>query len=641
MGNFFLSRLNRQRNSETIPGIKTWTGANVHEGAETFSGAVAFTGDVTLGDAAADTTILKGRTATLTAAGSVVQIDATTSTYAEGLELRYNMADWVDVATFTDAKGMYLRMETNEANNTGSVVGEELYGVANNVTLGNLKGLLSYAYVKGATAKTIGTAYGVQGEITWDAGAAATTLSTEAAPILAKITGGNITGLTKVHGIIVRAGDMDGTSRTYGNGILIEDDSSMAGTTTWTTGINLTCPATTGISITNATTGINILADSTSATNNKDGIYISKDLTNATAAGALSATDEALLIQSVNASSAAASGALSLSGYLTSVQQVNSTAVASADVYNASAVGGWSYSASTSGTGTATNSSTGIEIDYNITETAGTLANTAFSVAKIDFDSTGTPDFANGSYNLLDINGSSNGSSINASATTTFSGLSVDLSGMVVTDADLTLYGAYFKLPAASTSTYATLASYETFKIITTQDTKTITLNSRNYAATTGDIIGFQSKPAGNASGTQTVYGGQISPRFNDNVDGAALIGLQIEPILKGATILALSGDMRALDLRLTSEGANTVGGNASGITFYNLLKSAAFTGGVHCMVVENNGDTQPWSSLIKVVGALGTNTVTTASDKSANAKSGTLKVYIDGSLFHIQLYAD
>jgi hypothetical protein len=38
---------------------------------------------------------------------------------------------------------------------------------------------------------------------------------------------------------------------------------------------------------------------------------------------------------------------------------------------------------------------------------------------------------------------------------------------------------------------------------------------------------------------------------------------------------------------------------------------------------------------------ALGTLTWTTNADKTANAKSGTLKVFVDGTLYHIQLYAD
>jgi hypothetical protein len=141
------------------------------------------------------------------------------------------------------------------------------------------------------------------------------------------------------------------------------------------------------------------------------------------------------------------------------------------------------------------------------------------------------------------------------------------------------------------------------FDLKTDLDTETIRLNSRNYAATSGDIIGFQSKPAANADGTQTVYGGQISPRFNDGVDGASLVGLQIEPILKGATAAALSGDVRALDVRLSDDGnaGHTVGGHVAGIKLYNLLKSGTFTGGVYPFVITEAGDTQAWSALMEI----------------------------------------
>lgn len=155
---------------------------------------------------------------------------------------------------------------------------------------------------------------------------------------------------------------------------------------------------------------------------------------------------------------------------------------------------------------------------------------------------------------------------------------------------------ADIKLQSGSTITDSNHLSLQTLS-----DTKAITLNSRNYAVTSGDIIGFQAKPAANATGTCTVYGGQISPRANDNVDIAALIGLQVEPILKGATVLAVSGDMRGLDVRLTSEGANTVGGKAGCYFAYNLLKSATFTGGVYPFVVTASGDTQAWTALMEI----------------------------------------
>lgn len=237
-----------------------WAGNLTVDGTQIFTGGTQYAGDVTLGDAVADTAILKGRLSTSTVAGAALAIDATTYQYAHGAYLRYNVADWADTYTLTDFRALYLRAETNEANATGSLYGAEVYGVANNVGVQHLKGILSYAYIKGTTAKTVATAYGVHAELSWDAGAASTTISTEMAPILAKITGGAANDYTKIHGMIIRSGDMDGSSRTYGNGILIQDDADMSGTITWTTGINITSSCTTGITLATGTftTGINV-----------------------------------------------------------------------------------------------------------------------------------------------------------------------------------------------------------------------------------------------------------------------------------------------------------------------------------------------------------------------------------------------
>ena len=207
--------------------------------------------------------------------------------------------------------------------------------------------------------------------------------------------------------------------------------------------------------------------------------------------------------------------------------------------------------------------------------------------------------------------------------TVNYYGLNIDLTGITNTVSN-NVYGlriltngladscAYFADAARSVylcdNTYAiyvsgTIAAATSTNLVlnTITDTNTVRLNSRNYAATTGNIIGFQSKPAANASGTQTVYGGQISPRFNDNIDGVALVGLQVEPILKGATVLALTGDMRGIDVRLTSEGANTVGGITGGAFFYNELPASTYTGGVYPIVVKANGSTQAWTGLMEI----------------------------------------
>lgn len=232
----------------------------------TCSGNFSVLGTFTFGDASVDSFIVKGRMSSMTAAGASISIDATTYQYSEGIELRYDVADWADVYTLTSFRGMYLRAQNSEANNSGSIYGMELYGVANNVNTSGVWGLLSYAYIKGATAKTIGTAYGVQSELTFDAGASSTTISTELASILAKITGGAANDYTKIHGVIIRSGDMDGASRTYGNGILIEDDSGIAGAITWTKGVSISSACTTGLSISGATTtAISVTGNATDA----------------------------------------------------------------------------------------------------------------------------------------------------------------------------------------------------------------------------------------------------------------------------------------------------------------------------------------------------------------------------------------
>lgn len=203
--------------------------------------------------------ILGKRLSTSTAAGATISLDASTDTYAEGLELRYAMADWADGAvTHTDAKGMYLRMENTEANSNGSVYGCEVYGVSNNVAnTKNVWGGLFYAYVKGTTAATITGLYALQPELSFDAGASAHTI-TEAACVRAKVTGGAMSSYTALHGYKLIAGDMDGGSRTYGNAIWVVDDGDMSGTCGWTKGLYLQATCTTAIDIDSCTTGVDI-----------------------------------------------------------------------------------------------------------------------------------------------------------------------------------------------------------------------------------------------------------------------------------------------------------------------------------------------------------------------------------------------
>jgi hypothetical protein len=224
------------------------------KGNVTIGGDLTVNDTFTFGDAVTDTLVLKGRLATSTAAGAALAIGATYA-YGEGVELRYQITDWTLVGS--SFKGMYLRSEaaTNTASGK-SVYGQEIYGVLNNVTMGttgNLWGGLFYAYVKGVSAVGLNHMYAVQAELTWDAGRTGDcTITTRAACVRAKITGGRVDDYTKIHGYVLTIGEMDGDSQAFGNGILLEDDADMSGTNTLTTGLNIAIGCADGILIAGA-----------------------------------------------------------------------------------------------------------------------------------------------------------------------------------------------------------------------------------------------------------------------------------------------------------------------------------------------------------------------------------------------------
>jgi len=188
--------------------------------------------------------------------------------------------------------------------------------------------------------------------------------------------------------------------------------------------------------------GGRILVDMTDNNNAKTGLVISKDL--ASTAGATTQSNSALTVESVNANTHAS--IMTISNVLASYAETNSAAAAGADVYSGNMIN-LAYSATTAIAGTATSNKTALNVDYNVTETAGTLSLTSFSIANIDYDTVGTVSYANGTYNLLNIN-ATDAAIPTYAATGTFNGVNVDVSGMDVTDADLVQTGIRLTMPA-------------------------------------------------------------------------------------------------------------------------------------------------------------------------------------------------
>jgi hypothetical protein len=137
-----------------------------------------------------------------------------------------------------------------------------------------------------------------------------------------------------------------------------------------------------------------------------------------------------------------------------------------------------------------------------------------------------------------------------------------------------------------------------------TTDTAPLKLGTKDFKTTSGDQIGFQTKPNSYSAGTQTMYGAQFSPRLANAVTAAALVGLSVEPIMKGATSAAVSGDYRGVEVKLSGDSTaagHTIGGITGGIFLYNTLKTGTYTGGVYPIVVTAHGDTQAWSGLMSI----------------------------------------
>jgi len=143
--------------------------------------------------------------------------------------------------------------------------------------------------------------------------------------------------------------------------------------------------------------------------------------------------------------------------------------------------------------------------------------------------------------------------------------------------------------------------------IISGSDSVPIKLNSRAYTQTSGDPIGFQSKPSQEATTTGEVYGGQVSPRVQDTFGARSLIGFHAEPILKGSSG-TISDDIRAIQAQITDENAagRTIGGDICGIRFWHQLAAHTVTGKIVPIKVDAGGGNKSWQGLFKLAAACG-----------------------------------
>jgi len=181
-------------------------------------------------------------------------------------------------------------------------------------------------------------------------------------------------------------------------------------------------------------------------------------------------------------------------------------------------------------------------------------------------------------------------------------------------------------------------------KLKSADDTKPVTLNSRNYTQTSGSSIGFQSKPAQTVTTTGSVIGGEISPRVNNDIDVANVIGLHVDTYLKGTATRTVSGDVRGEQIELVTDdaGTGTYSGKVVGLRFRTAFSATGITGLFVPISVEkpeaqtNSQNYDGVLDLTSTVAGVWHDDPTTEPSTAA----GYVKVYVNGNARYIQLYS-
>lgn len=169
-----------------------------------------------------------------------------------------------------------------------------------------------------------------------------------------------------------------------------------------------------------------------------------------------------------------------------------------------------------------------------------------------------------------------------------------------------------------------------------------VRINNRSYSGTSGDVIGFQSKPSQTVSSSGNIIGAQISPRLQSGValtGSGSLIGFHVDTDLKGTAGGNVAGDVRGMEIEMVSDAssARTVAGNVVGIRFRTNL-DATVTGTVACFQVPSGEAAGGQWDALGIMDA-----VTGVFDKTeagtTGTKAGFIKVFVGGDARFIRLY--
>ena len=200
--------------------------------------------------------------------------------------------------------------------------------------------------------------------------------------------------------------------------------------------------------------------------------------------------------------------------------------------------------------------------------------------------------------------------------------------------------GSYFEFQ--QTVAIRTHASH--LQLQTVADNAQVRINSRNFTQASGSSIGFQSKPAQTVTSTGSVIGGEISPRINNDIDCANIIGLHVDAYLRGTTAKTISGDVRGLQIELVTDdaGTNTISGNVSALRIRAAFSATTLTGimaPIRIEKAEAQTNSQSWDCVLELTGAQA-GVWNSAPGTEPSTADGYFKVRVNGADRYVQLYS-
>lgn len=199
--------------------------------------------------------------------------------------------------------------------------------------------------------------------------------------------------------------------------------------------------------------------------------------------------------------------------------------------------------------------------------------------------------------------------------------------------------------------TAASTPAVDNFSFNTQDLSKTIRLNSQTDSTTTsGDLIGFQSKPRTGVAGTQSIIGCQISAQVSSGIalsSSGSVIGGHFDVYLRGTAAGTIAGDVRGLQVELTTDdaGVRDISGYVTGIRIRKAFSAGTVTGvqsAIRIEAPEAQTNSETYTGLLDLTGTVGTGATTVWTDAgvSSATNAGCIGIYVNGNKRYINLFS-